>query len=71
MNIETHTQWSRHLNKEMTCKVYGHAGKPALVFPTGLVVTMNSRTSSTSLRLCGSMSMRAKCVSSLWTILTL
>lgn len=35
MNIETHTQWSRHLNKEMTCKVYGHAGKPALVFPTG------------------------------------
>lgn len=35
MNVETHKQWSRHLNKDMTCKVYGHGGKPALVFPTG------------------------------------
>jgi esterase/lipase superfamily enzyme len=34
MNIEYHKQWSRSLNQEMEFKVYGHAGKPAVVFPS-------------------------------------
>ena len=33
MNIEYHKWWSDHLNQEMELKVYGHAGKPAVVFP--------------------------------------
>lgn len=35
MNVEYHKKWSRHLNKDMEFKVYGHAGKPVVVFPTG------------------------------------
>jgi esterase/lipase superfamily enzyme len=34
MNIEYHKWWSAHLNQDMELKVYGHAGKPVLVFPT-------------------------------------
>jgi esterase/lipase superfamily enzyme len=34
MNIEYHKWWSRELGQEMELKVYGHAGKPAVVFPT-------------------------------------
>ena len=34
MNIEYHKWWSDHLNQDMEIKVYGHAGKPVLVFPT-------------------------------------
>jgi esterase/lipase superfamily enzyme len=33
MNIEYHKDWSGCLNQEMEYKVYGHAGKPVLVFP--------------------------------------
>jgi len=33
MNIEYHKYWSPHLNQEMEFKIYGHAGKPVLVFP--------------------------------------
>jgi esterase/lipase superfamily enzyme len=33
MNIEYHKWWSSHLNQDMELKVYGHAGKPAVVFP--------------------------------------
>jgi esterase/lipase superfamily enzyme len=33
MNIEYHKWWSNHLNQDMELKVYGHAGKPVLVFP--------------------------------------
>jgi esterase/lipase superfamily enzyme len=33
MNIEYHKWWSDHLNQDMELKVYGHAGKPVLVFP--------------------------------------
>jgi len=33
MNIEYHHWWSPHLGQEMELKVYGHAGKPVLVFP--------------------------------------
>lgn len=33
MNIEYHKSWSNHLGQEMEWKVYGHAGKPVLVFP--------------------------------------
>lgn len=33
MNVEYHKRWSACLNQEMEFKVYGHAGKPALVFP--------------------------------------
>lgn len=33
MNVEYHKQWSPHLNQDMELKVYGHAGKPVLVFP--------------------------------------
>ena len=34
MNIEYHKQWSRHLNQDMEFKIYGHGGKPAVVFPS-------------------------------------
>lgn len=33
MHIEYHKQWSACLGQEMEFKVYGQAGKPALVFP--------------------------------------
>jgi esterase/lipase superfamily enzyme len=33
VNIEYHKWWSSHLGQEMELKVYGHAGKPAVVFP--------------------------------------
>jgi esterase/lipase superfamily enzyme len=33
MNVETHRWHSRHLNREMVLKVYGHWGKPFIVFP--------------------------------------
>ena len=33
MNIEYHHFWSSSLNQEMEFKLYGHAGKPILVFP--------------------------------------
>lgn len=34
MNIEYHKWWSPSLGHDMELKVYGHAGKPMLVFPT-------------------------------------
>jgi esterase/lipase superfamily enzyme len=33
MNIEYRRAWSRHLGQAMELKVYGHAGKPVVVFP--------------------------------------
>ena len=33
MNIEYHHWFSNNLGQEMELKVYGHAGKPILVFP--------------------------------------
>lgn len=33
MNIEYHKWWSDYLQQHMELKVYGHAGKPVLVFP--------------------------------------
>jgi esterase/lipase superfamily enzyme len=33
MNIEYHKWWSNHLNQDMELKVFGHAGKPVVVFP--------------------------------------
>jgi esterase/lipase superfamily enzyme len=33
MHTEYHKWWSPNLNQEMELKVYGHYGKPALVFP--------------------------------------
>jgi esterase/lipase superfamily enzyme len=33
MNIEYHKWWSPSLNQDMELKVYGQAGKPAVVFP--------------------------------------
>lgn len=33
MNGAYHQWWSPHLEREMELKVYGHAGKPLLVFP--------------------------------------
>jgi len=33
MNIEYHKWWSDHLQQDMELKVYGHAGKPVMVFP--------------------------------------
>lgn len=33
MNIEYHRWWSPHLGQDMELKVYGHSGKPILVFP--------------------------------------
>ncbi len=35
MKIEYHKQWSQHLSRDMELKVYGHGGKPVLVFPSG------------------------------------
>lgn len=34
MNVEYHKQWSPALNQDMELKVYGHAGKAVIVFPT-------------------------------------
>lgn len=34
MNIEYHKWWSPHLNRDMEFKVYGHGGKPVIVFPS-------------------------------------
>ncbi len=34
MNIEYHKRWSHNLNHEMELKVYGHAGKAVIVFPS-------------------------------------
>ncbi len=34
MNIEYHKYWSESLGQDMEFKVYGHAGKPVLVFPS-------------------------------------
>ncbi len=33
MHIEEHQWWSKHLKREMALKVYGHWGKPVIVFP--------------------------------------
>ena len=33
MNVEYHRRWSRNLGQDMEFKVYGHAGKPVVVFP--------------------------------------
>ena len=33
MNVEYHRWWSGNLNREMELKVYGHGGKPVVVFP--------------------------------------
>ena len=33
MNVEYHKWFSQNLNQDMELKVYGHAGKPMLVFP--------------------------------------
>ncbi len=33
MHIEYRRAWSRHLGQDMELKVYGHAGKPVIVFP--------------------------------------
>jgi esterase/lipase superfamily enzyme len=33
MNIEYHKWWSPNLNQDMELKVYGHYGKPVIVFP--------------------------------------
>ncbi|HLE51865.1 MAG TPA: alpha/beta hydrolase-fold protein [Anaerolineales bacterium] len=34
MNIEYHRLWSTALSQDMEFKIYGHAGKPVIVFPT-------------------------------------
>jgi esterase/lipase superfamily enzyme len=34
MKVEYFSEWSHHLARHMEYKVYGHAGKPVLVFPT-------------------------------------
>ncbi len=33
MNVEYHRYWSQYLQQDMEFKVFGHAGKPVLVFP--------------------------------------
>jgi len=33
MQIEHHQWRSKHLNRDMALKVYGHWGKPIIVFP--------------------------------------
>ena len=33
MNVEYHRGWSRRLEQDMELKVYGHGGKPVMVFP--------------------------------------
>jgi len=35
MNVKYHKQWSQYLERDMELKVYGHSGKPTLVFPSG------------------------------------
>lgn len=35
MNVEYYKHWSQHLNRDMEFKVYGHMGKPVMVFPSG------------------------------------
>ncbi|RQD69897.1 MAG: transposase, partial [Halanaerobium sp. MSAO_Bac5] len=34
MKIEYRNFYSSHLNRDMPFKIYGHAGKPMLVFPS-------------------------------------
>ena len=34
MHIEEHRWWSNHLNRDMALKIYGHWGKPFIVFPS-------------------------------------
>ncbi len=34
MNVEYHKHWSTHLNRDMELKIYGHGGKPVVVFPS-------------------------------------
>lgn len=34
MKVEYFSEWSHHLGRQMEFKVYGHSGKPVLVFPT-------------------------------------
>lgn len=34
MNVGYHRWWSRSLGQDMELKVYGHAGKPVVVFPS-------------------------------------
>jgi esterase/lipase superfamily enzyme len=34
MHVEYHKQWSPNLGQDMELKVYGHGGKPVIVFPT-------------------------------------
>lgn len=34
MKIEYYKTYSRHLNRDMEFKVYGHGGKPCLIFPS-------------------------------------
>jgi esterase/lipase superfamily enzyme len=34
MNIEYYKKWSNALNQDMEFKIYGHAGKPIVVFPS-------------------------------------
>ena len=34
MKIEYRRWWSRNLGQDMELKVYGHAGKPVVVFPS-------------------------------------
>jgi len=36
MKVSYHKEYSHFLHKEMEYKIYGHAGKPMLVFPTSL-----------------------------------
>jgi esterase/lipase superfamily enzyme len=33
VNVEYHKWWSPQLNQDMELKVYGHSGKPAVIFP--------------------------------------
>lgn len=34
MQVEYHKIWSQELNQDMELKIYGHTGKPVIVFPT-------------------------------------
>ncbi|WP_379137476.1 esterase family protein [Paenibacillus sp. sgz500958] len=36
MKVSYHKEYSHYLNRDMEYKIYGHAGKPMLVFPTSL-----------------------------------
>lgn len=33
MNVNYYKEWSNYLNRDMEFKVYGHAGRPVMVFP--------------------------------------